>query len=582
MTRSIRSLFIAIMLVGYLQFSCLALTNEEVFSQFQFNFITPGARATALGGAFIGLADDATAVESNPAGLTQLLTPEVSAEFKYINYTTEQLYENLPTRDNYNPETELWSGEITRKEFDDSVASVPFMSVVYPFKRFVLSLYRQELANYKSSYRTSAYPIVVPGTGWAILPVDASVDLIVTNYGLGAAIQLFENFSLAISPRWSRMNMKSHSTRFKPSPFSLSTPTDFSEDDIINETIIDDEDNGFGMNAGLMWSPHPRVSIGIVYRSGTTFTVTEKNGRKTSFNRLDPDSDYYDSDLAEFTLRVPASFGIGIAFRATDFLTFTLDEVHIRYEDLLEDFDFLFEQEEITKDDFIIENVTELHFGVEYILVLGKRLLALRAGVYNNPDHTIRYTGTLESEWGFEDRFQIERARFPGGDDQIHFTGGLGLVLNDRFQIDMAVDIADKKKQFSFSSIYRFGGRKPKIRDRKPAQTRVATPTPVEEVRPSLTFTVVMSEGAQGKMLEIEHFRTDARGVKDFRVAAKQVGATEFLIQAALKTPHEKFKADIRIEIEQDKMTIKKVDAIGQVTVISEKPDSLEIMIIFK
>src|SRR4029078_8756828 len=38
-----------------------AQSNDEVFPSFQFNFSTPGARANALGRAFIGLADDASA-----------------------------------------------------------------------------------------------------------------------------------------------------------------------------------------------------------------------------------------------------------------------------------------------------------------------------------------------------------------------------------------------------------------------------------------------------------------------------------------------------------------------------------------
>ena len=37
-----------------------------------------GARAIGTGGAFIAVADDATAVSFNPAGLAQLLRPEVS------------------------------------------------------------------------------------------------------------------------------------------------------------------------------------------------------------------------------------------------------------------------------------------------------------------------------------------------------------------------------------------------------------------------------------------------------------------------------------------------------------------------
>lgn len=54
----------------------LAQSNEETFERFQFNFSTPGARASAMGRAFIGLADDASAATTNPAGLIQLTRPQ--------------------------------------------------------------------------------------------------------------------------------------------------------------------------------------------------------------------------------------------------------------------------------------------------------------------------------------------------------------------------------------------------------------------------------------------------------------------------------------------------------------------------
>ncbi len=263
MTRHSLSIIIAIMIVCCLQSSGLALTNEDVFAQFQFNFITPGARATGMGGAFIGLADDATAAVSNPAGLTALTDPEISAEFKYITYTTEQIFENA----------RRWT-EIRRMEFEDSVTSIPFASIVYPINQFVVSLYRQESANYKSSYRTGAYPIVVPEVGGNFFPIDASVELLVVNYGIGTAIELFEGFSLAVSPQWSQMNMTSHSARFDGNLLTdEADPTDFSDFEVINETKIDDSDNGFSLNAGIKWDPHPKFSIGAVYRSGAKFTV---------------------------------------------------------------------------------------------------------------------------------------------------------------------------------------------------------------------------------------------------------------------------------------------------------------------
>src|SRR5262245_22883618 len=46
----------------------------------EFNFLNPGARSLALGSAFVGLSDDATAAFTNPAGLTALAKPEFSIE----------------------------------------------------------------------------------------------------------------------------------------------------------------------------------------------------------------------------------------------------------------------------------------------------------------------------------------------------------------------------------------------------------------------------------------------------------------------------------------------------------------------
>ncbi len=45
-------------------------------------FTNPGARSLGLGGAFAAIADDATAAFANPAGLVQILRPEISAEVR--------------------------------------------------------------------------------------------------------------------------------------------------------------------------------------------------------------------------------------------------------------------------------------------------------------------------------------------------------------------------------------------------------------------------------------------------------------------------------------------------------------------
>ena len=57
-------------------------TDIESLSGLTFNFGNPGARSLGMGGAFLGLADDASAAEANPSGLTVLRRPEVSVEVR--------------------------------------------------------------------------------------------------------------------------------------------------------------------------------------------------------------------------------------------------------------------------------------------------------------------------------------------------------------------------------------------------------------------------------------------------------------------------------------------------------------------
>ena len=102
----------------------------------QFSFSNPGARSLGLGGAFVALADDATAAWANPAGLVQIAKPEVSVEVRYWSYSTpfvsggrlrgEPTGVGLDTVDGIQTDTD---------EFD--VTGLAFLSFVYPGDRLV-------------------------------------------------------------------------------------------------------------------------------------------------------------------------------------------------------------------------------------------------------------------------------------------------------------------------------------------------------------------------------------------------------------------------------------------------------------
>ena len=72
---------VTICCVALLTADAAAQTNERIYEDLDFRFVTPGARAVGMGKTFVGLADDATAAESNPAGMSNLLEQEFSVEF---------------------------------------------------------------------------------------------------------------------------------------------------------------------------------------------------------------------------------------------------------------------------------------------------------------------------------------------------------------------------------------------------------------------------------------------------------------------------------------------------------------------
>ncbi|MEN8135005.1 MAG: hypothetical protein ABFS18_05645 [Thermodesulfobacteriota bacterium] len=113
------------------------IAGADIFG-LDFRFNNPGARANAMGGAFIGLADDATTAYTNPAGLTILTQPEVSVEYKGGNYTTRTI------------------DETGTNDFDKSVSGLSFLSFAYPTKNTVVAIFRHQLLNNENVF--SWYP----------------------------------------------------------------------------------------------------------------------------------------------------------------------------------------------------------------------------------------------------------------------------------------------------------------------------------------------------------------------------------------------------------------------------------------
>jgi hypothetical protein len=103
-----------------------------------------------------------------------------------------------------------------------------------------------------------------------------------------------------------------------------------------------------------------------------------------------------------------------------------------------------------TGSDFQAQDEMEVHIGSEYVAFLGSMDLFLRGGVFIEPDNSIEFTGTSNNDYTRSTRFL-----FTEGDPDTHFSFGLGLVPNDKLQVDAAVDLSKASDEVVFSFVYR-------------------------------------------------------------------------------------------------------------------------------
>ena len=136
----------------------------------QFSFSNPGARSIGLGGAFVALADDATAIYSNPGGLVQLARPEISIDGRFWSYATPFTEGGQVLGDT----RDLRSG-VSR----DAIPGISFLSFVYPKDDWSFAVYRHQSASFESRTETQGFFTRDPETEvpWCTTPIEAESSL---------------------------------------------------------------------------------------------------------------------------------------------------------------------------------------------------------------------------------------------------------------------------------------------------------------------------------------------------------------------------------------------------------------------
>ncbi|HVR44134.1 MAG TPA: hypothetical protein VMS56_11905 [Thermoanaerobaculia bacterium] len=466
-------------------FSVLAIpvgaqnTDIEALAGLTFNFRNPGARSLAMGGAFLGLADDATAAEANPAGLTILRLPEVSLELR--NHRTDTVVN--ATGDYPDLETDLFITHSQRAE-------ISFASVVFPGERWALALYYHlplrleteinqvwEFDDFNQPVLRSLPIFFVergdpPGsggavtrqrcielqteelgscTGFQINPYLSAVEVEQETWGAAGAVEL-GRLSLGAGVRRQTFRQAALTLRYTPDLVPVEA--------LIQATELDDEfepqevdDTTF--TAGFKWTLSNALSIGGVFKQGAEYPTGV-------FQRFVAEGEVFDEAFPT-TFHVPDTAGIGFAWRPAPVLTFVFDGVWVKYSNLTDDFRSAYPEIAILDQPYEVEDSWEYHAGIEYFFTT-RIPVAIRAGYWLEPAHGLRYAGPqtcTDPEIAEGDRVLCAANRvrsgiiFPGGRDQDHYSVGIGLAWPS-FQIDAAYDTSDDFKVGSLSAVFRF------------------------------------------------------------------------------------------------------------------------------
>lgn len=467
-----------------------AITTVESNASIPFNFSNPGARSLAMGGAFVGLADDATAAYTNPAGLTGLgLEQQVGFELRRTENSDEY----------------ATGGQVDLNPFDRSGIrygeassqqnNLSFLSWVLPREDWALALYRHQMLDYENSYTTGAVNI---GTDFFTNPYVTTTDLSIVTYGASFAYDVTDSLSLGAGVSWHDFEIDTSTVRYNPFIGEVNDP-----DALISAQSQLGDDNDVAYTLGLIYRGSDNFNIGVSYHSAPEFEYNAKNIAGNAFQAFNFAPGVFTGELLAdqaVDFEAPDMLSIGFSWRPTDNLTINLDVNKINYSNLSDGIISPFanspdnpltvvtqvpyvnangvvvpagtqfnnlvttEAERLVASRVTLEDKYEPRLGFEYAMLEMSRPVFLRFGVWREPVHNLNFAVDPETlgegtDLGADGNPRLgalfNATLFSTGDAQIHLSGGFGVAF-ESFQVDFAADFSDRQDVFSMSGVWRF------------------------------------------------------------------------------------------------------------------------------
>jgi long-subunit fatty acid transport protein len=383
------------------QTSAFAQALQRIEIPSSLNPVGSGARALGMGGAFISVADDATAASWNPGGLIQLETPEVSIVGAYFSRAEDNSFGT-------NPEA---SGKQSVSE-----KKINYLSAAYPFALFghnmIVSVNYQNLYDFNREWN---FPLIQESdrlkTGQNVaFKQEGSLSAL----GLAYCMQITPTFSFGFTlnfwedgiyeNKWEQTTRQTGSGTFVGNPFTF-------------ESLSHDQYSfsGFNVNLGALWNVSSRVTLGAVLK--TPFKADLRHESAFSYSIDFPEYPSANSSassayIEDEHLDMPMSYGIGVSYRFSDRFTASADLYRTEWDDFVLTDAEGNETSPITGRPVGESNISPTHqirIGAEYLFIKPEYVIPIRGGIFYDPAPA---EGSPDNYFGFSLGGGIAYGRF--------------------------------------------------------------------------------------------------------------------------------------------------------------------------